>query len=221
MFFYDSYRPANKKKCRRRIEVNSQSSTFGFTLVEVIIAMVILSFVALIIGSGFRLGIDAWEKGSNETDEIHKYRVLYVLMSQQIKSAYPYKIKIDEKKVIVFKGESDSVMFAIASNDTFFSGFKWIRYKYKDGALLYKEGMLPDKKLFEMTSDNDEIIESKIGDVKFSYRASDDGEWKESWDIGDSLPGSVMLKIGDFEPMLVTLLLVKTGDEGIDNNAPL
>lgn len=218
MFLYGKNRQTNQR--RRQIEADLQSSSCGFTLVEIIISMVILSLVTLIIGSGFRLGIDAWEKGGNETNEIHKYRVLYGLMSQQIKSAYPYKMKIDEKKVVIFKGESDSIMFVIASNDSYFRGFKWTRYKYKDGTLLYKEGTLPDKKLFETTSGNDEVIESKIGEVKFSYHASDGGEWKEFWDVDDSLPGAVMLKIGDFEPMLVTLPLVKIGDEGIDNNGP-
>jgi prepilin-type N-terminal cleavage/methylation domain-containing protein len=215
--FYGKIRRPNKEYSRQTA-VNLQPSTSGFTLVEVIISMVILSLVTLIIGSGFRLGIDAWEKGSNETNEIHKYRVLYGLISQQIKSAYPYKMKIDEKKVVIFKGESDSIMFIVASKDAYFRGFKWIRYKYKDGALLYREGMLPDKKLFEMTSDKDEVIESKIGDVKFSYLAADVGEFQESWDMGDSLPGAVMLKIGDFEPMLVTLPLVKTDAEGKKNN---
>lgn len=193
----------------------------GFTLVEVIIAMVILSLVTLIIGSGFRLGINAWEKGGNETNEIQKYRVLYELMSQQIKSAYPYKMKIDEAKVVIFKGEADSIMFVTVSNDSYFRGFKWIRYKYKDGALLYKEGILPDKKLFETNSGDDEVVESKIGEVKFSYLTSDTGELKESWDMGDTLPSAVMLKIGDFEPMLVTLPLAKIDAEGKKNNGAL
>ncbi len=201
--------------------VNLQPSTSGFTLVEVIIAMLILSVVMMIIGSGFRLGIDAWERGDKETNEIQKYRVLYELMSRQIKSAYPYKMKIDEKKVVIFKGESDAIMFVTVSNDSYFRGFKWIRYSYRDGALLYKEGMLPDKKLLETISGDDEVVESKIGKIKFSYLASDAGEMKESWDMGDSLPGAVMLKIGDFEPMLVTVPLAKTGIEGTKNNGAL
>ncbi|MBI5676413.1 MAG: prepilin-type N-terminal cleavage/methylation domain-containing protein [Nitrospirae bacterium] len=218
--FYGAVEKLNKKR-KKPTAVKLQPSTFGFTLVEVILSIVILCLVALIIGSGFRLGIDAWERGDKETSEIQKYRVLYELMSQQIKSAYPYKMKIDEKKVVIFKGESDSIMFVTVSHDSNFRGFKWIRYRYKDGALLYKEGVLPDKKLFETTFGDDEIVESKIGEVKFSYLASDGGEFKESWDMGDSLPGAVTLKIGDFEPMIVTLPLVKIDPEGKKNNGAL
>jgi len=215
--FYGAVKKLNKKRISPSA-FNLQPSASGFTLVEVIIAMVILSLVALIIGSGFRLGINAWERGGKETNEIQKYRVLYDLMSQQIKSAYPYKMKVDEKKVVIFKGASDSIMFVTVSNDSFYRGFKWIRYKYKDGALLYKEGILPDKKLFETSSGDDEVVESKIGAVKFSYLSSNAGEFKESWDMGDSLPSAVALKIGDFEPMLVTVPLAKPDNEGGKND---
>jgi len=217
---YGEIRKPNKE-CGKQIAVDPQPSISGFTLVEVILSMVILSLIMLIIGSGFRLGIDAWERGDKETNEIQKYRVLYGLMSQQIKSAYPYKMKIDEEKVVIFKGESDSIMFVTISKDSFFRGFKWIRYSYKDGALLYKEGALPDKKLLETISGNDEIMESKIGNVKFSYFTSDAGKWEESWSMGDSLPGAVMVKLGDFEPMLVTLPLAKTDTKGTKNNGAL
>jgi len=216
--FYGAVEKLNKKR-RRSIAVNLQPS--GFTLVEVIIAIVILSLVTLIIGSGFRLGINAWERGGKETNEIQKYRVLYGLIAGQIKSAYPYKMKIDDEKVVIFKGGSDSIMFVTVSNDSYFRGFKWIRYTYKDGALSYKEGILPDKKIFETTSGNDEVIESKIGEVKFSYLASDAEEWQDSWDMGDNLPSAVMLKIGDFEPMRVTLPLAKADNKGENNNQSL
>lgn len=196
------------------------STQAGFTLVEVILAIVILSLVTLIIGSGFRLGIDAWERGDRETSDIQKYRVLYELFSRQLKSSYPYRMKIDEDNVVIFKGESDSITFVTVSNDSYVSGFRWIRYRYKDGALLFREGMLPDKKLFETNSADDEVIESNIGEVKFSYLASDAEEWKGSWETGDGLPAAVMFKIGDFEPMRVALPLHKE-KEGANNNESL
>lgn len=204
-------------KLRKLDCVNAQT---GFTLVEIIIALVILSFVTLYIGSGFRLGIDAWERGDRETSDIQKYRVLYDLFSRQLKSSYPYRMKIDEDKVVIFKGESDSITFVTVSNDSYVSGFRWIRYRYKDGALSFREGMLPDKKLFETSSADDEVIESNIGEVKFSYLASDAEEWKESWETGDDLPAAVMFKIGDFEPMRVALPLYKE-KEGSNNNESL
>lgn len=204
------------KKYGKYRAVNVQT---GFTLVEVILAIVILSLVTLIIGSGFRLGIDAWERGDRETSDIQKYRVLYELFSRQLKSSYPYRMKIDEDKVVIFKGESDSITFVTVSNDSYVSGFRWIRYRYKDGALLFREGMLPDKKLFEISSADDEVIEPSIGEIKFSYLAPDAEEWKESWEMGDELPAAVIFKIGDFEPMRVSLPLSKIKEGSNDNES--
>jgi general secretion pathway protein J len=209
--------------CRKVIRPNrntSISKQAGFTLVEVILAIVILSLVTLIIGSGFRLGIDAWERGDRETSEIQKYRVLYELFARQLKSSYPYRMKLDEKKVVIFKGESDSITFVTASNDSYYRGFRWIRYSYKDGALSFKEGILPDKKLLETGYADDEVIESNIGEVKFSYLSPNTGEWEESWEMSDNLPAAVTFKIGDFEPMRVSLPLSNI-KEGSNNNESL
>jgi general secretion pathway protein J len=177
----------------------------GFTLLELILAITILSMVTLIIGSGFRLGINAWERGEAEADETQKLRVLSGLMSQQLKSIYPYKMEIEEKEVVVFKGEPNSIMFVTTLTDSSQGGLKWVRYLYENGVLLYKEGILPDKKLLEKISGDEEIIDSNIREVKFAYFSPDTDEWEESWDLGRGLPKAVRVKIAYFEPFLITM----------------
>ncbi len=195
---------------------NSRSD--GFTLLELIIAITILSLVTLMIGSGFRLGLDAWKKGEKETIATQRMRVLSGLLSQQIKSLYPYEMEIEDEMVVVFKGKSDSVMFVTTLTDSSYGGFKWVRYSYKDENLLYKEGLLPDKELIKKISVNEEVIDSNIGEVKFRYYSPDEGEWKESWDFGEELPGAVSVKISYFQPFLITIpMSLKEEDDREDN----
>lgn len=177
----------------------------GFTLVELMVAMTIMAFVMLIIGKGFRLGMDAWDRGEAKTVITQRYRVLTGLMSQQMKSAYPYRIDLEDEKIAVFKGEEDSVMFVTTITDPPFGGFKWIRYSFKDGSLFYKEGILPDKEFEEKITGSEEIIDSDVGEMKFTYYSKDEEEWKDSWDYGESLPGAVKVEISSFEPFLINI----------------
>lgn len=199
-------------------ESKKRNRSSGFTLIEVIVAMVILSIITVIIGSSFHLGLNAWEKGEAEINEIQTFRILTGLISQQVKSAYPYKMKFENEDTVLFEGEPDSIFFVTASAGSSYGGFKWVRYRYKDNTLQYLEGILPDKKLLERTNDEWEILESDIGEVKFSFLSPEDGSWSESWDLGNGLPGAITVRIGYFEPALISLPMTVVDAEDIKEN---
>jgi general secretion pathway protein J len=190
-----------KKNCERI----RWTSVSGFTLLELIIALSILSMVIVLIGRGFHLGINAWEKGESETRWTQRLRVLSGLMSQQLKSAYPYMVEIEDEKVILFKGETDSVLFVTTLTDSLYGGFKWVRYSFREETLMYKEGQLPDKELTGEISGDDEIMDTNIEEVKFEYYSPEEEEWKESWDFGEDLPGAVRVKLSYFQPFFINM----------------
>ncbi|MBI4847028.1 MAG: prepilin-type N-terminal cleavage/methylation domain-containing protein [Nitrospirae bacterium] len=187
--------------------VITRYSQKGFTLLELIIAITILSLITIIIGSAFRLGIGAWEKGERETSETQRLRVLSGLLSQQLKSAYPYKMKLEDQdeEVVLFKGDPESFLFVTSLTDARFGGFKWIRYSVKEGELLYKEGVLPDKKLEDNIKGKEELVDENIGEFKIEYYSSKDDEWKEKWDYGKDLPSAIQVKISYFQPFVISL----------------
>jgi len=185
----------------------------GFTLLELIISITILSLIAVIIGSGFRLGLKAWERGDKEAEAVQTMRVLSGLVFQQLKSAYPYKIKIDDEDVLAFKGEPDSMIFVTALSAPYSGGFKWVRYLYKEGALLYKEGRLPDKELIDNIPGDEELLENDVDVVNFQYYSNDEEEWKDSWEFSDKLPGAVRAQISYFQPIIVNIPMSRESDE--------
>ncbi len=191
-------------KCKGQ-KFAGRSYSSGFTLVELMVALTLMTLVTLIIGNGFRLGMDAWDRGEAETGLTQRYRVLTGMFSQQLTSAYPYGIDVDEEKLAVFKGDDDSFMFVTTITDSPFGGFKWIRYSFKNGTLFYKEGILPDKDFEDKITGNEEIVDSDVGEMKFTYYSKDEGDWKDSWDYGENLPGAVKIEISNFEPFLVSL----------------
>jgi hypothetical protein len=166
-----------------------------------------MSVVALIIGSGFRLGLRAWEQGEKEILETQRIRALSSLLSQQLKSVYPYKTKIDDKKVIVFEGESNSLIFVTSFVGQDVAGFKWVKYSYEDRSLLYNEGILPDKKLPDSTTGEMEVMDEDLHEVKFEYFSAGEGSWKDSWELGEEIPAAVKVTIEYFPPFFITLPL--------------
>ncbi len=177
----------------------------GFSLLEVIIALAILGAVMLIIGSGFRLGVRAWDKGEEETIETQRLRALSGLISQNIKSAYPYKMEIGGEKVVIFKGEKNSVLFATTLADPAVGGFKWVRFVYRNKKFIFSEGTLPDKDFLKRVSKNEEIIDKDIEDVSFAYYSVEGDAWEEAWSFGEVLPSAVRVKIAYFEPFLISI----------------
>lgn len=185
-----------RKNCKR---------SGGFTLLELIVALTILTLITLSIGHFFYLALNAWEKGEAETVLTQRLRVLSGLLSQEIKSAYPYVMEIDDEKVVVFKGEADSIMFVTTIADSSYGGFKWVRYSFKDRTLFQKQGLLPDKDLPDKISGDEEIVDSDMEEVIFSYYSADEGEWKASWDYGEDLPAAVRFEISGSQPILVNI----------------
>ncbi len=109
----------------------------GFTLIEVVITLTVLSLILLIILGAFRLGLSAWEKGESTKEEYQKVRIISQLISQQIKSIVPYKIKTQkaEGDYLAFEGKVRSLRFvsAFPIKGKQPEGFVYAIYEFKEG----------------------------------------------------------------------------------------
>lgn len=183
----------------------------GFTLLELLIAITILSLIAVIIGGSVRLGIRAWEKGEAGIDDSQRLRVLSERLGQQVKSVYPYEIETEDGKVVAFGGGPDSFWFVTSlTSPAMESPLKWVSYSVKDGNLVVKEGSLPDKKLLERVSERGDILVPEVSGLNLEY-LSQEGRWEESWDLKESLPQAVRIRITGVPPFVVSVPAGRTG----------
>jgi type II secretion system protein J len=182
---------------------NDRGGSAGFTLFEVVVAFMIFTLVLLGMGQGLYISQNAWERGEAETGETQRLRILSAMLSQQLKSAYPYNIKIDNEGVVLFEGDEESILFATTLADHTYGGFKWVKYSFKDGALYYNEGMLPDKEVIDHVDDDEELLESDIEVVKFEYYFAKEEEWNDKWEMDEGMPDAVKITVSPFEPFLV------------------
>ncbi|HOO91604.1 MAG TPA: prepilin-type N-terminal cleavage/methylation domain-containing protein, partial [Syntrophales bacterium] len=81
----------------------------GFTLLELLISLTILSLVTVLIFGAFRMGIRAWEKGERNIDGRQRERIVLDLIKRQLSSIPVDVVKGD--KALVLKGDGKSLEF--------------------------------------------------------------------------------------------------------------
>ncbi|MDA8340494.1 MAG: type II secretion system protein [Nitrospiraceae bacterium] len=177
----------------------------GFTLLELLIAMTILSLIAVILGVSVRLGIRTWERGKTDADNSRKIRYFVARLGQQIKSAYSYQIEVNGERVVAFQGRSDSIFFATSSVKASEGGLKWISYFIRDGNLIMREGVLPDKRIMERISKEGHVFDMETSGLKFQYFSSKEKGWKESWDSKTDLPVAIKIHADKIPSVIISI----------------
>ena len=178
-------------------------STTGFTLVEVMVTLTVLGFVLLMIFGAFRLGLSAWERGESTKEEYQKVRIVSQLISQQMKSIVPYKIKTKkaEGDYLAFEGKAQSLKFvsALPLKAKQAEGFVYVVYEFKEGRgeeggrlILYEQRAL-NRDFFEdeLKEDSGISLLEGITHIRFEYYQEEDlGKnqkegWIEEWNAKD------------------------------------
>jgi general secretion pathway protein J len=67
----------------------TQASEAGFTLVEVLVALILLSLLTMALFFSVRFGMTAWQRGSERSDQIHTSMLAQDLLRRLIGQAYP------------------------------------------------------------------------------------------------------------------------------------
>jgi len=189
-------------------------SSNGFTLLEVMITLAIIGMMLLIIFGAFRLGLSAWEKGETIKEDYQKLRIVSQLLSRQVKSAVPYKIKSQkaEGDYLAFDGQRHSLKFVSTLSLKVQQpvGFTYTVYEFEEGGreggrlVLYEQRVLTkdfmeDRPKEEMGVD----LFTGVSDVRFEYYRDEDkektrsAEWVEQWNTKEekALPTAVKMTL--------------------------
>jgi len=197
--------------------VKNGNKSSGFTLLELIVTFTILSLVVVMTLGALRLGSAAWEKGEERAEKIQKKRVVLDLLSQQMKSSFPYRVKSQkaEADYLVFLGDGSSLRFvsAFSLRARKQEGLVFVIYKVEEetssGKVLkvYEKRVL-NKTFLEETPDEEQFLTLMDGlsDLKFEFfeegpaegRDKDaTGTWGDSWDAKEKkvLPSQVKMTV--------------------------
>ncbi len=186
----------------------------AFTLVEVMVSLTIMGFILLMIFGVFRLGIAAWERGETSREDYQKTRIVSQLISQQMKSVVPYKVKSQkaEGDYLAFEGEPHSLKFisTLSLKTRKPSGFVYVFYEFQEGgkeggSLIFYEGRTVNKNFLEDPPPEDARVPlfTGLSAVRFEYYQGGDaqtnlpGGWVEQWDAKEerALPEAIRMTL--------------------------
>jgi len=178
------------------------------------VTLTIMGFILLMIFGVFRLGIAAWEKGETSKEEYQRTRIASQLISQQMKSAVPYKVKTQkaEGDYLVFEGKARSLKFvsALSLKAKKPSGLVYAFYEFREGEkgggrLMLYEGRVLNKNFLEENPPEDAVVPlfEGLADVRFEYYQEEDpeknrtGGWVEEWNAKEEkeLPAALRVTL--------------------------
>jgi len=216
------------------IQVRKAKRNLGFTLLELIVTLTILGFVLVMVLGLLRLGSGSWERGEAKAHHYQKQRIVFNLLSQQVKSSFPYKIKAQkaEGDYIAFLGERDSLRFVSTFSVTAKrpEGLVFVIYRVEEGKDAEKilkvfEKRVLNKDFMEETPEEEKFLTLLEGLSEFGFEYFQEGEeeeevgeWAESWDGKDKreLPRQMRMvakwggKKREGEETLTTLVAIPT-----------
>jgi general secretion pathway protein J len=181
----------------------------GFTLLELLIAMAIVSVITAIIANSLQIGIVSWERGEAATERYQRLRVLLDEMTQQLKSVYPYKVQkgSNTKPKLVFLGEEHSLGFATTlvkgSQGELGGGLVFVYYELDDEKGLIKKEKVVFSGDISVKDLGDPIeLDSEISRLTFEYyeKSKTDpksGRWLNAWEgkSKDKLPAAIRITL--------------------------
>lgn len=84
----------------------------GFTLVELLIALAIVSLITLMLFSGLSLGSRAWESVEAVSERVSEVRIARDFLMSTLSQSRPTTLTLEAEAVSVFAGDRDRIEFA-------------------------------------------------------------------------------------------------------------
>jgi general secretion pathway protein J len=197
----------------------------GFSLIEVVLAMILVALIMGIAVGGIRLSRKAAENGERRIEATNSIRVTQEFLRKQLARTLPLAFAMDrtEGKNYVFEGADDEITFVAPMPGYLSKGGPYVqRLSIERGELRFHHRML-------LSEDEDEgepvILLDRIRDGHFEFRGIDEegklGDWSEEWEDASRTPMMVRVDL-EFErssgftwPLLEVPLLIDVG--GVNN----
>ncbi len=221
-------RQTHRLKITRLKILNGHSR--GFTLLELVISLTIVTVIVVIIFGALRIGIRAWEKGEKDVDIRQRQRIVLDLIKRQLVSTCVSDVWARDQQLVSLKGDSKSIEFVSQIPLTPGSqiGMVFVKYAVKrekvgDKARLifYERNVaLPDKKMGARSPEEDDFSELMSGmkSMIFEYLKERPGEaasmWQKNWDpeVDKGVPRAVRVTLEENDKKAPIYVIAGAGE---------
>jgi len=180
----------------------------GFTLLEVLVAMVVLSLIMTTAFGALRLGERSWEAGLTRAGETETLRTVAGVLQRQFKQALPLSWTEDTKTTLAFSGDHEQLRFIAPSPQHHGATglFEYTLMVEQDDNInrlvLYYRLHDPDSNGFEPDSSERQrvLLVDEIKSARFSYFGApvddDPPAWHSHWNNdAEAFPQQVSVQL--------------------------
>lgn len=163
----------------------------GFTLIEVLIAMTLLSLMVVVLFASLKVCADSWEKGENKITQVNDVAVVYNFFQQHLATTRPFmkNWSKDTQPSLSFQGKGQSLQFVSSfPASAGRSGLQLftISLKNEDNESVINVALTPFFPIDEGRAQKEEVLLIKgVKDFSLAYFGSDDGiapgSWRGEW----------------------------------------
>ena len=188
----------------KKVKSRKQS---GFTLLEIIVVMTMLSLIMVMIYGGIQSSRKISEKGLKRINATNEIRVVSELVRRQISRILPMAFKEEDEGFVIFEGDDNHIMYVSPMPGYLGNGGPHVQLieivNAKGGKILqFSHWLLSDsleQDAFESSDQEPVVLLENIRDAEFSFVKLDEegelGEWENSWEEPGNTPLMVRLDV--------------------------
>jgi general secretion pathway protein J len=175
----------------------------GFTLVELLVALGLLTLVATVLFASLRFGILAWGRGAAHVDDVEQITFVQNFLRRSIGDAYPlFSVAGANRGQVAFEGTATSLKLLAPSPIALGGGGRsWLmlsleRHDLRTDLVLISQPELGDSQVAVISQ---KPLITNVQHIEFSFYGRSRGErmaqWRERWMGEATLPELVRIRV--------------------------
>lgn len=175
----------------------------GFTLVELLVVITLLSLISVALLGGLRFGTRVWEAGSERSERTAEIEAAQSLLRRLLQQTIQLPVGRNES---TFVGETERLQFTGPAPSQFGLGglylFELLTERGEDGEdLVLRWQLYRTENLDSPFEDNTDarILVEHVRSLEFGYYGSlslnDRPDWYDAWDESEGLPSLVSIDV--------------------------
>ena len=199
----------------------------GFTLLETVMALVLLAAMLGMLFGGLRAGIRAWDAGTGRGDRADEVLLTDAFVRKELTAAFPWRFKDPLAVKLAFRGEREAVRFvSMRPAEIGGGGLAFVSISFEPGRSA-EAGRLVMRRVPADSEATDfagleaaepfTLLEG-VGSARFSYFGAENDVmplgWSDRWEHEQRVPSHVRLELALGEARLPDLVVaLRLGEE--------
>lgn len=193
----------------------------GFSLVELLLAMTLLSMLMALAYGGLRASTQATEKGQDILDDSNRIRMAHQFVRRQLTQLLPLAFEVDDASQVrsVFRGESQRIRYVAQMPGYLgYGGPQVQELEFVQGAehveLVLSHTLLQGFEEELLYEREPVLLLDKVQSAEFRFLGRDENgdllDWSNHWDDESNLPAAVVMDVEFIEDVYIDWPLLST-----------